>query len=68
MSTAWRATLAVLAPIGANDGDVVHRIVADLSAMLADAVDRARNEDRRLVMPELQRQPIASPWSNAAVS
>jgi hypothetical protein len=42
--------------------------VADLSAMLADAVDRARNEDRRLVMPELQRQPIASPWSNAAVS
>jgi hypothetical protein len=39
--------------------------VADLSAILADVVGRARDEDRGLVLPELQRQPIASPWSDA---
>lgn len=42
--------------------------VADLSAILADAVDHARSEDRGLVLPELQRKPIAFPWSNATVS
>jgi hypothetical protein len=42
--------------------------VADLSAILADAVDRARSEDRGLVLPELQRKPIASPWSAAAAA
>jgi hypothetical protein len=93
MNAPWKATLAVLAAIGANtnEGDVVCRIgwpgtlmesrtvqcwimrhrkhgVADLSAVLADAVDRARSEDRGLVLPELERKPIASPWSDAAAS
>jgi len=40
--------------------------VANLTAVLADAVDHARSEDRGLVLPELERQPIASPWSDAA--
>jgi hypothetical protein len=39
---------------------------AELTAILTEAVDRARGEGRGLVLPELERKPIAHPWSDAA--
>jgi hypothetical protein len=38
----------------------------ELTAILADAVDRARSEDRGLVLPELECRPIVYPWSDDA--
>ncbi len=38
----------------------------ELTAILADAVDRARSEDRGLVLPELDCRPIVYPWSDDA--
>ena len=41
---------------------------AELTATLAGAIDLARAECRDIVLPELRRKPVATPWSHASGS
>ncbi len=41
-----------------------HHGAAELTALLAEAVEHARAEDRGLLLPELEPKPIARPWGD----